>query len=229
MAGQPVLDVQDVTAPSSSASRGAIWGASFTIDPGGLAVALVEGGAASALADACVGLAKLRRGRVRFAGRDWASMSPRLAASWRGRIGRVFERGGWVNYLTVGENVTLPQIHHTRRSRAEVYEEAMKLSEEFGLPGLPISRASDMLPADLQRAACVRALMGRPRLVILERPTAVAGAAIMGPLVNALERVRQAGGAALWLTADPGIWRDAGLRPSLRLRVVGAQLVGVDG
>lgn len=223
---QRVLEVEDLTAVVSGA-RGVISGASFALEPGGLALALVEPGAAGRLADACVGLAPLRRGSVRYLGRDWREASRAEAARLRGSIGRVFERGGWVNYVTIGENIALQQAHHTRRSKADIHDEAARLCEEFGLPGLPTSRSSDMLPADLQRAACARAFMGEPRLVILERPTAVAGPAIMGAVVNALTRVRVSGGAGLWLTADADVWRDEGLRPTVRLRLVGAQLVEV--
>ena len=58
----------------------------------------------------------------------------------------------------------------------------------FGLPGLPRGRPDRTRPHDLQLAGCVRALIGQPRLIILERPTQGTYPELLPPLVNALSR-----------------------------------------
>ena len=114
------------------------------------------------------GIIEPRSGSISFLGRNWAKLPPDQANALRGRIGRVFNTGNWVNHLSVMDNILLPQHHHTRRSVRRLCDEAGLLAEQFGLPGLPLRRPGDLTAADLQRAACVRAFLGRPTLVLLE-------------------------------------------------------------
>ncbi|MGD9120609.1 MAG: hypothetical protein PVG59_07995, partial [Desulfobacterales bacterium] len=87
------------------------------------------------LADACAGILKPSRGAVRFLGRNWPELPPDQANALRGRIGRVFKTGNWVNHLSVMDNILLLQRHHTRRSVHRLCDEAGQLSQKFGLPG----------------------------------------------------------------------------------------------
>lgn len=180
------------------------------------------------VADAAEGLLQPSGGTVTFRGTDWWSMSAARAASCRGRIGRVFEGQAWVGALDVGENITLAQRHHTRRPVAEIIAQAGALSEMFGLPGLPRSMPGRTHPQDLQRAACVRAFMGRPDLVILERPETGLYPEIMSPLMTAIRRVRSNGAAVLWTTTETEVWQDPGIR-SRRLLMSGSQVLAAAG
>jgi phospholipid/cholesterol/gamma-HCH transport system ATP-binding protein len=119
-------------------------------------------------ADLCCGLVRLAEGTVTFLGRDWTAMPRDHAAALRGRIGRVFAEGGWIEFVDMATNVLLPQLHHTRRDGREVREEAAKLACVFGLPGLPMGRPRDLSTKDLARAACIRAFLGEPALLLLE-------------------------------------------------------------
>src|SRR5215471_17745686 len=56
------------------------------------------------LADLCSGLLPLAAGSVRFLGRDWSAMPWDYAAALRGRIGRVFQSGGWIGSINVATN-----------------------------------------------------------------------------------------------------------------------------
>ena len=51
---------------------------------------------AELLADLCCGIRRLVQGQARFLGRDWTKVPHLYADAMRGRIGRVFARGGWI-------------------------------------------------------------------------------------------------------------------------------------
>ena len=85
-----------------------------------------------------------------------------------------------------------------------------------------------MHPADLRRAACVRAFLGRPELLVLERPTAGVYPAIMPALMSAVRAARSRGAAVLWTTESWDVWNDPGIRPTLRLRMTGSQMSAVE-
>ena len=175
------------------------------------------------LADAASGLVKPVQGAVRFAGETWHELGADAAADRRGRIGRLFDEECWVSNLDLDENLTLAQRHHTRRTVAELREEAAALAHEFLLPGLPLGRPDRYRRQDLQKAACVRAFMGRPALILLERPTNDIYADVMSPLANAVYAARRRGAAVLWTTDERRVWDDAGLRPTRRALISAAQ------
>ncbi len=179
------------------------------------------------LADACSGLLPPVRGAVFFQAKDWASLPADTANALRGRIGHVFVDGSWINRLTLLENILLPQLHHTRRSTDDLRDEALRLAEEFGLPGIPCSLPNDAARADLQRAACVRAFLGRPELILLEEPTLGVYPDLLPPLINAIRNSCHQGSAVIWLTKDEQIWRDQLLPATYRYRLSSRQLMEV--
>jgi len=146
------------------------------------------------------------------------------AAAHRGGIGRLFDEECWVANLDLDENLILAQLHHTRRDEAELRDEAAGLAQRFSLPGLPMGETSRFRRQDLQKAACARAFMGQPALILLERPTRGIYADTMPALANAVYAARVQGAAVVWTTEDPHVWEDEGLKPTQRARVSGARL-----
>lgn len=190
-------------------------------------IRLARLGQTAAFADACAGIIRPGRGAVSFLGRKWSEMSPDQANALRGRIGRVFITGNWVNHLSIMDNILLAQRHHTRRSGRQLYDEAGELSQQFGLPGLPLGMPGDFTAADLQRAACVRAFMGRPLLILLEEPTSGIFREIISALMSAVREARERGAAVIWLTRKDLIWNDQTLPVTQRYRLVAGKLMEV--
>ena len=177
-------------------------------------------------ADACCGLIAPKSGEARFLGRAWHHAGPDDRSAMRGMIGRAFTRGAWLEYLSVAENVLIQQMHHTRRPVAELRAEAAALARQFGLPGLPTVPPDRLSLEDLERAAMVRAFLGRPRLIILEQPLREA-ADLRAPVMAAVLRAQSRGIAVLWLTArEPHVDllrmcdQDVRIRPSGQMEVV---------
>jgi len=221
----PILSFEDVTIESGPLHETGMWNISFALQPGELLLVRVEPEHARLpLADAAVGVAVPTQGRVAFLGEDWQAMSADHAAAQRGRTGRVFDDGGWVNNLNVDENIVLAQRHHTARSEEEILDEALDLARLFGLPGLPRGRPGSTRRLDLQKAACVRAFLGHPQLVLLERPTRGVYADLIAPLVNVVQAARRRGAAVLWTTDDQQVWSNRGLRATTRAKMFGSQL-----
>ena len=155
----------------------------------------------TAFADLCSGLIEPLSGRVRFLERDWQELPHDYAAALRGRIGRVFSVGAWVPFVDVTTSILLPSLHHTRRDRHELRDEALALAREFGLPGLPLDRPEDLTQGDLNRAALVRAFFGQPLLVLVEdRPNLSLSRSTA--VLNRIAAVCDHGGAVIWLARE---------------------------
>lgn len=216
---QPVLDICQAV-PQAGLDEFRIQPITLQLLPGDFV--LVESNdphRAAWFADLCCGFARLAEGTVRFLGREWTTMTPDYAAALRGRIGRVFGNAGWIDFLDVATNVLLPQLHHTRRDARELREEAARLAASFGLPGLPVGHPRDLSAKDLARAACIRAFLGEPALLLLESPLQARFPDLAVPLLEALTAARQQGSAAIWLTSSDYVWRDRSAPVTHRLRL----------
>jgi phospholipid/cholesterol/gamma-HCH transport system ATP-binding protein len=110
---------------------------------------------------------------------------------------------------------------------ATLRDAAAELARSFGLPGVPLERPDALTPADRARAACVRAFLGDPRLVLLESPVQAQFADLLPPLLNALAAARDKGAAAIWLTRSDLIWRDRSFPATCRLRLTEYGLIPV--
>jgi phospholipid/cholesterol/gamma-HCH transport system ATP-binding protein len=216
---QPVLDLDRALAVQSPDDF-PTPALTLQLMPGELA--LVEARSASAaawVADLCSGLVPLSDGTARFLGHTWAAMPHDYAAALRGRIGRVFANGAWVGFVDAATNILLPQLHHSRETRDDLREQATRLACGFGLPGLPLEHPGDLAPIDLARAACVRAFLGDPALLLLESPLQGQFEELLTPLLDALADARQRGAAAIWLTRSDLVWSDHAVSANHRLRL----------
>ncbi len=161
----------------------------------------------TALAELCSGMTPLRQGEARFMGYDWTGLGPERAAALRGRIGRIHHKGAWIDMLGTHVNIMLARLHHTREPEASVTRAATELARQLGLPGLPVARPDRLSEGDLMRAACVRAFLGEPQLLLLESSITPDRAALTAPLLDLLSRALDRGAAAVCFTRDVPFWQ----------------------
>ena len=202
----------------------------FSLEPGELALinardpTLVAG-----FADLCSGLDPVPAGTVRFLGRDWATLPREIADALRSQIGRVRSTPGWLGFLDAASNILLAELYHTKRDLNAVRDQASALARHFGLPGLPAGPMDELSEDDLLRAGYVRAFLGDPKLVILESPVQGLFPDLVPPLLNQLSRIRNRGGAAIWLTRSRIAWDNRAFPASQRLRLAFRGLSSVGG
>ena len=194
--------------------------------PGAMMLVQIEEGADELpLADAAVGLIEPDAGRVEFLGEIWPGMNASRQALMRGRIGRVFEHAGWVSNLDILENVCLAECHHTHRPLREIVEEAEGLARFFGVDGIPPGRPAFASNTTLRRLEWVRALLGRPALLILERPAHGMPKDCVYRLIDAVVRAAEQRAAVLWTTCETRDWEHTALQKAARFVMQGAAMV----
>jgi phospholipid/cholesterol/gamma-HCH transport system ATP-binding protein len=181
----------------------------------------------AAFADLCAGLVPLKSGCVRFMGRDWHTTPQRHADALRGHIGRLFTLPLRPDTRDVAARVLFARRHHTRIPEATLRAEATSLAQRFGLPGLPAGPARRLTDPDLLRAACVRAFLGQPRLVILELPVTAQQDDLLPALLAVGAEARGQGVTVMWLAAAGPALRDRSIRATHRLRLSDAGLAPV--
>ncbi len=222
---QAVLAFRGVSTEPSPFFDTPLWDVSFRLSQGQLLLVRMEQGRFRLpLADLAAGILKPTNGAVDFMGNNWQEMAADGASAQRAKVGRVFEGRGWVNFLDVSQNITLAQRHHTTRSDSDIEAEATELARLFGLPGLPHRAVSGARREDLNRSAFVRAFLGQPALIILERPTRDLMPGILPPLVNAVRMARDRGSAIIWTTSEDLVWRDPGIQATYKCTMFGARM-----
>lgn len=180
-----------------------------------------------AFADLCTGMVPLRQGKVSFRGLDWTSLRDRRLAALRGRIGRVFQKGGWVDIYPIAVNILLPMLHHTTINVDELTAQALSLCHNFGLPGLPMDTPRHGAPIDLARAGCVRAFLGWPELLLLEYPFEEYSAELMAPFFEALISAQNRGAGVVCFTRNLSLWSNYKKRVTQWMRLQDKGLTSV--
>lgn len=228
----PVLEFDRVSLRRVAHSQTAMREIGFRLLPGDLLWIQVEpGNEHLPLADAAEGLVAPDEGTITFLGAGWSTVTPDRELSLRARIGRVFEGHGWISNLNVLENLTLAQRHHTDRPIADIITEAQCLARSFGFADVPRGRPAGIPGRDLQRAEWIRAFMGHPALILLERPM-FGVAREYGPmLIREVEQARSRGTAVIWIHDDEVMPRSLSVPKCLRFRVRGDTILaaGEDG
>jgi len=221
----PLLEFTDVTIAAAPLGHAGLSHVNARFLPGTLTLIQVEpGNEQLPLADLAEGLLCPEEGRVMFQGEAWTAMGPERALQRRSQIGRVFDGYGWISNLNVNENVALSQRHHTRRSGEEILAEAEALARAFGLSELPKIRPALVPHQDLRRAEWTRAFLGRPLLVLLERPMRGVPLEHAPRLISAVREACAGGAVVLWLTDNDRIARHSELPPAARYAMCGVTL-----
>jgi branched-chain amino acid transport system ATP-binding protein len=163
----PILEVNDIHTYYGSIQ--ALKGISLTVNDGEVVTLLGANGAGKSTTLRSInGLNRPRQGSIKFQGRDITSVPPHeivkrgIAQSPEGR--RLFPR------MSVTENLEMGAFQ--RRDRSEIREDMDRVFELFPrLQERRNQRAGTMSGGEQQMCAIGRALMARPKLLLLDEPS----------------------------------------------------------
>ncbi|HEY3489064.1 MAG TPA: ATP-binding cassette domain-containing protein [Candidatus Deferrimicrobiaceae bacterium] len=169
--GAPVIEVEGLTA--GYGERILLRDVTFTVRAGELFAILGQNGCGkSTLLRHLIGLQRPMAGTIRLLGVNIATTDEATLRDVRRRIGVLFQAGGLLNAMTVGENIALPLSEHTTLSDADIDG---VIREKLAMVNL--SRARNRLPSELsggmkRRAALARAMALDPPLLFFDEPSA---------------------------------------------------------
>jgi len=171
-----------------------LHGVSLTVPANGVAAVLGHNGAGkSTLLRAAVGLLKPRRGTIRLDGDDIT----RLAPHQRVARGMAYVPQGQQSFphLTTAENLQL--VADGRKDGKVAVAEALEL---FPALRLLLNRRAGLLSGgQRQQLAIARALITRPRLLLLDEPTEGIQPSVVAEIENTILSVAGQGGMSVLL------------------------------
>ena len=189
---QPVITLDSVAAAYGLAR--VVSGVSFEIQPGEAVALLGRNGAGkTTLLRTIVGLHPAAAGAIRFEDREVTGM--RAARRVRAGIGYVPQGRGILPHLTVEENLRLGLAARASDTRipAYVFDWFPALERLRGRKGGLLSGG------EAQQLSLARALVTKPRLLILDEPTEGIQPSVVQQMQDTLGRIRRELGVAILL------------------------------
>jgi len=175
----------------------AIRGVSLDVSPGQIVTVLGANGAGKTTVLRTIsGVLDPERGQVMLEGRDIAHMSPDQVM----RLGvcHVPEGREVFPFLTVHENLLMGA--YTRRNKAEVAQDLELCFDYFPrLKERQHQRAGLLSGGEQQMLAISRALMGRPKLLLLDEPSLGLSPLLVQQIFGIIRRINREQGVAILL------------------------------
>ena len=182
-----VLELADVRASYDGVQ--ALHGLDLVVGEGEMVALLGANGAGKTTTLRAVSGTVRVTGHVRFDGRDVAGSAPHRVAALG--IGHVPEGRGTFVDLTVAENLTLGTLARGRRLRNSIAADLDVVHELF--PVLRESadrRAGALSGGQQQMLAIARAMLGRPRLLLVDEPSLGLAPMVTTEILRALRRLQ---------------------------------------
>jgi lipoprotein-releasing system ATP-binding protein len=144
-------------------------------------------------------------GELCLLGRPTRGLDDTARTTLRGQhIGFVFQFHHLLPAFTALENVLMPGMARMGRPTPAQRQEAMELLDAVGMAGFAQRRPNELSGGQQQRVAIVRALTGRPDLVLADEPTGNLDTHTADEVFALFRRLhREFGFAMLVVTHDP--------------------------
>jgi phospholipid/cholesterol/gamma-HCH transport system ATP-binding protein len=167
----PVIVVRNLV--THYGEREILHGIDMTVQQGEIMV--VMGGSGSGkttLLRHLLGLEKATSGSIQLLGHELTEMNEFELYEMSKKIGVAFQGGALFSSMTVGENVMLPLVEHTKLDR-----ETMEIMMRIKLEIVRLAGFEDLMPAELsggmiKRAAFARAVIMDPAVLFADEPSA---------------------------------------------------------
>lgn len=201
-----LLEVRQVTKyfGSGSVVTKALDGISLSVQRGDFtAIMGASGSGKSTLLNVIATIEQPSSGDIWVAGQNIAEMRERQLADFRrDQLGFVFQEYNLLDTLTIGENIRLP-LNLKKLPPKECAQELKRVSEVLG-----VWEQLDKFPYELsggqrQRAACARAIITNPALILGDEPTGALDSANAKNLMKTFQMMnRSLGSTILMVTHD---------------------------
>ena len=119
-----------------------------------------------------VGLEKVASGQVLINGVDISTAAAREMDAIRKRIGLAFQGGALIGSLSVGGNIALPLLEHSKLDPSTIEVMVRIKLEQVGLSGFENYSPSQLSGGMKKRAAFARAMALDPEILFFDEPSA---------------------------------------------------------
>lgn len=201
-----ILNVQNVTKyyGSGSVVTKALDGISFSVQEGDFtAIMGASGSGKSTLLNVIATIDRVSSGDIIVEGQSIVSQKEDFLSSFRrDKLGFIFQEYNLLDTLTVAENIALPlNLKHVPHDQTQ--RELQHVAEQLGVTDQLGKFPYELSGGQRQRAACARAIITHPALVLADEPTGALDSANSRNLMHTFEQMnRSLGSTILMVTHD---------------------------
>ncbi|MDO4321337.1 MAG: ABC transporter ATP-binding protein [Lachnospiraceae bacterium] len=209
-----ILRIKNVTKyyGSGSVVTKALDGVTFDVEKGEFtAIMGASGSGKSTLLNVISTIDRASSGEISVAGKRLNEMREKqLSVFRRDQLGFIFQEYNLLDTMTVGENIVLPL--NLRRTGAEkTQRELLRVARALGVEDQLGKFPYELSGGQRQRAACARAIITNPALVLADEPTGALDSRNSKNLMQTFEMMNQTlGSTILMVTHDPAVGSYAG-------------------
>ncbi len=171
---QPVLEARDLKKVYTSGPQSVtVWhNVDLTVAAGeSVAIVGASGSGKTTLLNVLGGLDRQDQGQVLVAGQDLSHLAEGARTELRNReIGFVYQFHHLLPEFTALENVMMPLLL-AGQNKHSARERALQCLKQMGMAPRAEHKPAELSGGERQRTAIARAIVNRPRLVLLDEPT----------------------------------------------------------
>ncbi len=136
-------------------------------------------------------------GSIKLMGQEVGKMTVQEMFEFRRKIGVAFQNGALFSSMTVGENIMLPLIEHTKLD-----SKTMEIMVRMKLQVVDLAGFENLMPSELsggmiKRAAFARAIIMDPKILFCDEPSAGLDPVVASALDNLILHMRDALGMSI--------------------------------
>jgi len=194
MSDKPLLELANVHAGYGPTR--VLHGISMSVEPGQIVSVLGANGAGKTTTLRSISGTVGRAGTIRLEGRSIVRLAPEEVAGLG--VAHVPEGRGTLGDFTVAENLRIAA--HARRDRAQVARDMDRVFTYFpGLAGRTQQTAGTLSGGEQQMLALGRALLSKPRLLLLDEPSFGLAPRLVEGIFHIIETINREEGVAVVL------------------------------
>ena len=130
------------------------------------------------------------------------------AASYRSKVGMVFQSFNLFNNMTVLENCMVGQVKVLKKNREDARKSAMNYLEKVGMAPYIKAKPRQISGGQKQRVAIARALAMEPEVLLFDEPTSALDPEMVGEVLSVMQDLAQEGMTMLVVTHEMAFARD---------------------
>ena len=170
----------------------ALDGISFSVAKGEfVAIMGASGSGKSTLLNVISTIDRVSAGDIFLEGKNLAQLKENdLSLFRRDKLGFIFQEYNLLDTLTVEENITLP-LNLKKVSAGETHKELMRVAAALDVEDQLKKFPYELSGGQRQRAACARAMITQPAMVLADEPTGALDSKNSGQLMKTFQRMNR--------------------------------------
>ena len=180
----------------------------FTVNRGDVISIIGASGSGKSTLLRCINLLETpNSGEILFHGTNMAG-SGANAASYRAKVGMVFQSFNLFNNMTVLENCIVGQVKVLKRNRDDAQKRALEFLGKVGMAPYINAKPRQISGGQKQRVAIARALAMDPEVLLFDEPTSALDPEMVGEVLSVMRGIAADGMTMLVVTHEMAFARD---------------------